>query len=351
MTDPKRVLIVLPNWLGDIVMALPSVAAARNHFASQHLAVALPRAMTPVVRMLTGLDAVVSLEGGQDGFASDVATLAGRKYDVAVLFPNSFRSAWMTYRAGIMERWGYAADFRRLLLTRAVKRPREGGHHSNYYRTLLGKLKISIEDDNAKLVVTDSQRARAARLLERHRVASSRPIVVMAPGSAHGHAKQWLPERYAEVARRSVIELGQSVVFVGGIDDRPVGRAIESFITEAGHGLSDERRIVNLIGHTDLTELIGILANCEACVSNDTGAMHLAAVLSKPVVAVFGPSDERVTAPIGPHELLSHPVRCRPCLLRDCPIDHRCMIGISTNDVFSALVRCLNSNETKEASS
>ncbi|MEC9302284.1 MAG: glycosyltransferase family 9 protein, partial [Acidobacteriota bacterium] len=89
----------------------------------------------------------------------------------------------------------------------------------------------------------------------------------------------------------------------------------------------------------------------EACVSNDTGAMHLAAVLTKPVVAVFGPSDERVTAPIGPHELLSHPVRCRPCLLRDCPIDHRCMTGISTNDVFSALVRCLNSNETKEASS
>ena len=165
----------------------------------------------------------------------------------------------------------------------------------------------------------------------------------MAPGSAHGHAKQWLPERYAEVARRSVIELGQSVVFVGGIDDRPVGRAIESFITEAGHGLSDERRIVNLIGHTDLTELIGILAKCEACVSNDTGAMHLAAVLTKPVVAVFGPSDERVTAPVGRHELLSHPVRCRPCLLRDCPIDHRCMTSVAVETVLGKAIEMLGS--------
>ena len=349
MTDPKRVLIVLPNWLGDIVMALPSVAAARNHFASQHLAVALPRAMTPVVRMLSGLDAVVSLEGGQDGFASDVATLAGRKYDVAILFPNSFRSAWMMYRAGIVERWGYAADFRSLLLTRAVMRPPEGDHHSNYYRTLLRKLKISIEGDVGNLVVTDSQRARATRLLERHKVASGKSIVVMAPGAAHGHAKQWLPERYAEVARRSVTELDQSVVFVGGANDRPAGRAIESFLTKFGHGVSDAGRIVNLIGHTDLTELIGVLADCEACVSNDTGAMHLAAALAKPVVAVFGPSDERVTAPVGRHELLSHPVRCRPCLLRDCPIDHRCMTGISTDDVFSALARRLTSNETTEA--
>ncbi len=350
MTDATRVLIVAPNWLGDIVMALPSVAAVRRHYAVEHLSVALPRAMAPVVRMIPGLDAVVPLEGGHGGIATDAATLAAGRYDIAILFPNSFRSAWVTHRASIVERWGYGAGFRGWLLTRAIKRPPRGGHHSESYRTLLRKLNISVESDAVTLVVTDAQRARGAALLERYKVTSGASIVVIAPGAAHGHAKQWLPVRFAEVTRRSVMELGRTVVFVGSPDDRPVGRAIESALTQFGHGLSDDGRVVNLIGHTDIPTLIGVLAGCDACVSNDTGAMHLAAALVRPVVAVFGPSDERATAPAGRHTLLTHPVRCRPCLLRDCPIDHRCMTGISTDDVFDALARCLTSDEPKAVS-
>jgi len=98
---------------------------------------------------------------------------------------------------------------------------------------------------------------------------------------------------------------------------------------------------VNLIGRTDLRQLAGVLSRCAGFVSNDSGAMHLAAAVGAPVTAIFGPTDERVTSPLGDHDVLVHPVFCRPCMLRDCPIDHRCMKRISADVVFDALSRRL----------
>jgi heptosyltransferase-2 len=119
-------------------------------------------------------------------------------------------------------------------------------------------------------------------------------------------------------------------VLVGAAGDRDAGREIES-------ALPSDVRVVNLIGRTDLRQLIGVLARCAAFVSNDSGAMHLAAALGVPVTAIFGPTDERVTSPLGNHDVLVHPVFCRPCMLRDCPIDHRCMKGITADAVFAAV--------------
>ena len=101
--------------------------------------------------------------------------------------------------------------------------------------------------------------------------------------------------------------------------------------------------VVNLIGRTDLRQLAGILARCSAFVSNDSGAMHLAAAVGVPVTALFGPTDERVTAPLGDHDVILHEVFCRPCMLRDCPIDHRCMKQISSGEVFEAVAARLAS--------
>ncbi|MDP6371651.1 MAG: lipopolysaccharide heptosyltransferase II [Vicinamibacterales bacterium] len=355
MTDPARLVVVTPSWLGDIVMALPSIVALRRHFASSHLALALPRVMTSIARALSGSDipnAVVPLDGGRAGVADDAARLADGGYDTAILFPNSFRSAWVVHKAAIAERWGYRADFRGWLLTRGIKRPKRGGHQADYYRALVSALGVSTgvadkdEAERIALVATDAHRARAASLLALEKVGADEPIVAIAPGAGHGHAKQWPPERFARLARRTSTELGRVVVLVGSTADRPAGRAIESALAEANAMAGSDAagrvvNLVNLIGRTDLSALIGVLSGCDVCVSNDTGAMHLASALGRPVVALFGPSDERATAPLGPHELMMHPVHCRPCLLRDCPIDHRCMTGISTDDVFAALARGL----------
>jgi heptosyltransferase-2 len=136
----------------------------------------------------------------------------------------------------------------------------------------------------------------------------------------------------AELIARLARERDAVNVLVGAAGDRDAGREIES-------ALPADVRAVNLIGRTDLGQLAGVLAQCRAFVSNDSGAMHLAAALGVRVVAMFGPTDDRVTAPLGDHDVLVHQVFCRPCMLRDCPIDHRCMKGITVGAVFDAVTR------------
>ncbi len=171
---------------------------------------------------------------------------------------------------------------------------------------------------------------RAHDLLARRGLHADDLLVGFAPGAAYGHAKRWPPARVAELITRVSRERHAVSVLVGSGGDRGAGREIESL-------LPPDARVVNLIGWTDLRQLAGVLARCRAFVSNDSGAMHLAAAIGVPVTAVFGPTDDRVTAPLGPHEVIVHHVFCRPCMLRDCPIDHRCMKGIAVSDVFEAL--------------
>jgi heptosyltransferase-2 len=159
-------------------------------------------------------------------------------------------------------------------------------------------------------------------------------VVGLAPGAAYGYAKRWPPDRVARLIVRLVRERGAVCVLGGAAGDRASGREIES-------ALPPGIQVVNLIGRTDLRVFAGILARCRAFVSNDSGAMHLAAALGVPVAAIFGPTDERVTAPLGEHDVLLHQVFCRPCMLRECPIDHRCMKGVSVDAVFQAVSRRL----------
>ena len=127
---------------------------------------------------------------------------------------------------------------------------------------------------------------------------------------------------------------------VGAVADRETGRAVES-------SLPTGVPLLDLVGRTDLRVLIGVLAQCDAFVSNDSGAMHLAAAAGVPVTAIFGPTKERVTAPIGSHDVLLHKVFCRPCMLRECPIDHRCMTRITSEEVFRSVERRLQSSGSR----
>ena len=157
----------------------------------------------------------------------------------------------------------------------------------------------------------------------------------MAPGAAYGRAKQWPPERFGRLARLLHERHGAVSVLVGSRADRP-----------AGDGIGPDAPVVDLIGQTDLPLLVGLMARCRAFVSNDSGAMHLAAAVGLPVTAIFGSTDERSTAPLAsgspsapPHEILTCDVWCRPCMLRECPIDHRCMTGIDAERVCMAIER------------
>ena len=338
-----RMLVRTPNWLGDIVMALPVLAALRAHFIDDVLAAGVPRAFAPLLSAVPAVDQVMPLRrDGRRGWRAldaEAAELRRGRFDVAVLLPNSFGAAWAARRAGIPERWGFAAQGRRPLLTRAVPRPRRRTpplHQVAYYLELVRGLDIDPVTPAPRLVAPPHMIADARSVLASAGGDRIRPIVGIAPGAAYGHAKRWLPDRHARVADRLAHELGASVVLLGSAHDRDAGYAIESSLAAADR-TGPGPGVVNLIGRTDLSQLIGMLACCRAVVSGDSGAMHLAAALGVPVTAIFGPTDDRVTAPVGSHEVLTHPVWCRPCFFRDCPIDHRCMTGISEDRVFQAV--------------
>jgi heptosyltransferase II len=278
--------------------------------------------------------------------------------DGILLFTNSFRTAWESRRARIPRRLGYRAHGRSLLLTHAIRKPRQRVHQSEYYLHLVRELGFadrqglktpalhseqlgppdvapgSADPGGSSIQITPATRHRVDAFLKTLGIDRSAPLVGFAPGAAYGHAKRWPPDRVAQVIARLGAR-GVTCVMVGAGGDRDAGREIESTVPAGS-------RVVNLIGRTDLRLLTGLLASCHAFVSNDSGAMHLAAAVGVPVAAIFGPTDERVTAPLGDHDVIVHQVFCRPCMLRDCPIDHRCMRRVSVDTVFDAVTRRLD---------
>jgi heptosyltransferase-2 len=332
LSPPATLLVRMPNWLGDAMMALPAVAAVRAALPETRIAIAAPSSLAPIFEENTAArqDQVIAIKH-RDREADDLRAGA---FEAALLLPNSFRSAWVARQAGIPARWGYSVGFRSVLLTLAVRRPAGKLHQSAYYLTLVRELGLpTAADATPSLSVRPETLRRAHELLVRHGLHADDVLVGFAPGAAYGHAKRWPPARVAEVIARVSRERHAVSVLVGAAGDRDAGREIESL-------LPPDARVVNLIGRTDLRQLAGVLARCRAFVSNDSGAMHLAAAIGVPVAAIFGPTDDRVTAPLGrpgQNAVLIHQVFCRPCMLRDCPIDHRCMKGITVDAVIAAV--------------
>lgn len=341
MTGPpgavERLVVRPPNWLGDAVMALPAMAALRRHFADAHLTVAAAPSVAALFREDTDVrpDRVIDLPAAT---RDAVAVLEGEGFDLGVLFPNSWRSAWQFRRARIPARWGYATSWRGLLLTRRSRPSGRAGivHQADYYRDLVTGLGLACDPAEApRIEPRAASVARAAALLSQYGVAPDASVVGFAPGAAYGQAKQWPPQRMAEVIARVARRHEVTAVVVGAAHDRDAARAIESWLR--AHAPDMGSRVVNLTGRTSLGALIGALQRMVTFVSNDSGAMHLAAAVGRPVVALFGPTDERATHPIGTHDVMSVPVFCRPCMLRDCPIDHRCMRRITADAVYGAV--------------
>lgn len=356
---PARLVIRTPNWLGDIVMALPAMAAVRRAFPDAAITVAAPAGLAPLFDEETAVAPQDVLALAPSG--GERASLAAGGFDAILILPHSFRSAWVARGAGIAQRWGYAAGMRGSLLTRAARRPRGRMHQAEYYVELVRQLaggevrlkpdatgRVRLKPDttttaadsvgsgfsrtspDARIRVGAGTAARAGTLLLREGIAEGTPIVGFAPGAAYGHAKRWPPRRVAGVIARLASAHGVTSVLVGAEGDRGAGWEVES-------ALPATVRIVNLIGRTDLRALAGVLSRAHAFVSNDSGAMHLAAALGVPVTAIFGPTDERATSPGGDADVLVNPVFCRPCMLRDCPIDHRCMKGVTEEAVFTSV--------------
>ena len=344
---PRRLVVLAPNWLGDAVMSLPLLRDLRRAWVATEIVVAARKAVAPLYSMVPDVDGTLVLDGG-GGHAvvasvrANTARLAAGNFEAALLLPNSFAAAWLVRRAGIEARWGYARDLRGRLLTHAIPQLRHYGHQAEYYQALGTALGLHAGPSHAAVVVPHHAREAAATLLEQSGVARNQPFVVLAPGAAYGRAKQWLPERFAELAH---LLAGDHVrtVLVGAEGDISACREVAHLAP-----------VADLSGRTDLPTLAAVLSRARAVVSNDSGAMHLAAAAGARVTAVFGATNERRTSPLAASADAPRPtivatdVWCRPCMLRECPIDHRCMTRIDAARVHATLVSSLEGVEDFE---
>jgi heptosyltransferase II len=306
--------------LGDVVLSLAALRDVRQAFPGARLSVLARPKVAEIYGAVPEVDGVLlSL-----GLLEDRRQLKDR-FDLAILFPNSLGSALPPFLARVPARWGFSTDGRGLLLTRRARIPARvrGQSQVYYYRAMLESVGVGIAaTPNTALACPPAWRTYARETL------GPGPWIALSPGAAFGGAKRWRPEGFAAAADTLARERGASVVVVGTAGERAIGEEIAARVSA---------RVRVLCGQTTLPELVGVLAHSDLLLTNDSGAMHVAAALGTPLVAVFGPTDWRETHPVGSRTaLVRSEVHCAPCMLRECPIDHRCMQRVSVDAVVAA---------------
>lgn len=343
-TQPRKILLRAPNWIGDAVMCEPALRGLRSLFPEAEVTMLAKSAVAELFRAAPELNRVLVYEdrgahAGLSGKWALAGLLRSHGFDLAVLFQNAFEAAFLAWLAGIHQRYGYATDGRVFFLTNpvAVAEPRQSVHQVEYYWNLLKPLGLSGSAPRPALHVTAEEGRVLDARLDALGTGVSDIVIGINPGSTYGSAKRWLPERFAEVASRLAAQVGRDegrqvlVAILGAKGEESLAQDIAARING---------RTVVLSGATTIRELMAVVRRCRLLITNDTGPMHVAAACGVPVVAVFGPTDSRTTSPYGQSQsVVREAVDCAPCLLRECPIDHRCMTRISVDRVYEAALR------------
>jgi heptosyltransferase-2 len=323
----SRVCVRATNWLGDAVMSLPAIRAIRQVFPPAHIALVARPWVAELYARESSLDRVIpyTAERGLGAKRAFAEMLRRERFDAAILLQNAFDAALLAWLAGIPERIGYNRDGRGLLLTQAIAVPEPGEiprHERFYYLELLRRAGL-IEHfpETSAIRLEGVGLARDAGQAHMARLGISGPALGISPGAAYGNAKRWLPERFAEVA--TVLEPGVVLLF-GSPGERPLCETVAEPLRRGG------MEVRNLAGETTLGEFIDLAAACRLFLTNDSGAMHVASALGVPTLAIFGATDDTTTGPTGPlARVVREHAECSPCLLRECPIDHRCMTAVT----------------------
>jgi heptosyltransferase-2 len=334
-----KILIRATNWVGDAIMALPALRAVRKRFPEAEIAIVGRPYVADIYRDQEICNQLIpydpkGLHAGFSGRERLAAELRAQKFDVALLLQNAFDAAWLAWRANIPERIGYARDVRSFLLTKAVPLPRHGeipAHEKFYYLELLRRAGWldSVQDETfIGLSVPEEKRRNADELLCKFGVRQGALRIAIGAGASYGSAKCWPPPRFAEVANRLQSEADADVILFGTAAEATVSTAISGEL---------RRPPINLTGKTAIADLPALLSQCHLFIGNDSGAMHVAAAVGLPIVAVFGPTDPNGTAPVTTRcSIVQQKPYCSPCFLRCCPTDHRCMTAITAGMVAAA---------------
>jgi len=329
-----RILVVAPNWIGDTLLAQPLLARLREQRPGLVLDALAPAWTAPVLARMPQVDAVIASSCGHGelrlrGRWRLAREVRARGYDQAIVLPNSLKSALVPWFAGIPQRVGFVGESRYGILN--VRHTLDANAlplMAERYAQLAEPPgapparplpAVRLEVDEANLLIT------VARLgLDR-----SRPVAVLCPGAEYGPAKRWPAAHFADLAR-ALDRRGTAAWLIGSAKDRPVGEEI----AERAQGSA-----LNLCGRTDLGAAIDLMSVASVVVSNDSGLMHVAAALGRPLVALYGSSSPDHTPPLDPAaRILRLEIECSPCFARECPLGHfRCMNELTPHVVLAAL--------------
>jgi len=322
------ILVWAPNWLGDAVLAIPTLANLRRSFPAARISLLVRPWVSGLFRPSPFIDELLEVPSWNQ-LAWAVTALRRRQFELALLLPNSFRTALISMLAGIPHRIGYVTDGRAPLLTVGVcPSSRTSRHQVDSYLALLRALRWDAWVRPTRLTLPPESDAEVERLFAASGVTPDELLIGINPGAAYGTAKRWPTERFAEAADHLADRLGTTALLFGSPMEAPLTRVIR----EQMRG-----RVIDFGGRTTLAAFTGLLGRCRLLLTNDTGAMHVAAALGVSCVALFGPTDPRRTGPLGSaHRVLRDPPACSPCRYRDCPIDHRCMRRLGVEEVVAA---------------
>lgn len=335
VSDIKRVVVRGTNWVGDSVMTVPALRALRRVLPDAHITLAIRPSAKGIFSEADFIDDLLVYDRRNAFSVISQVREWRRRFDLAVLFQNAFEAALIPFLAGVPLRLGYATESRQALLTHPLPLPdwRSSKHEVFYYlylvtaleQLLTGANTVCETDPDISLSISESRKAEAAELLRSFGVNTEKSVVAICPGSINSRAKRWPAERYAELSDR-LIDDQRQVVIIGSRDEIDVTNEVTNRM---------RNRPVVLTGKTSLDQITAVLGHVDLVVTNDTGPAHIAAALGCPTIVIFGPTNPLTTRPFSfKAEIIRHPPDCAPCMLRDCPIDHRCMTAITVDEIF-----------------
>jgi len=340
-----KILVRGTNWIGDAVMQIPALRELRRVFPDAQLTLHTRAWAQGIFEDANFIDEILTFETSKSKFR-DVFTqakiLREKKFDLAVLFPNSFESALTVKLANIKTRIGYGKDARGFLLTDVLPIPewKNQKHEVFYYLNLIAEVEkkfigtetVLLDEPQFELAVRDERKTQARKILAKNGVDLSKKIIALGVGSTNSRAKRWQAESYAKLNDKLQFELEANVILVGASGELDVSDEV--------FRMSEKKPII-LTGKTNLAEAVAILGEIDLLVSNDMGLAHIASAVGTKTLVIFGPTNPNTTRP-WTAEIIYKNVECAPCMLRDCPIDHRCMTRISADEVFEKATNLLN---------
>ena len=336
--EPKNIIMRMPNWLGDLVMATPIIHEVRKKWPNANITAMCQANTGALLASDPNLNEVYRFKKPngwihRSQHCEIIDTLKRGEYDLGIILTNSFSSAWWFWRGNVTNRIGFATNLRSFLLNEAVPFPKnkETQHLVLTYKALIEPMGIPISSTPPTLYVSDEEAKAAQILLEANGYQPKHNILIgINPGAAFGSAKCWLPDRFHAVTEKLLEDPRVVVAYFGD----SIGAPLVNDICKDFNS-----RVINFAGKTSIRELLALIQLCAVMLTNDSGPMHIAAALKTPLVALFGSTNDVKTGPYGEGIVIHKHVECSPCYKRVCPIDFRCMKQIEVDEVYEAICR------------